>query len=82
MQTLKKFYVYSKDGCGFCDRLTSFMDQNNVQYEKFTLGTDYTPDEFLSKFGSNATFPQVHYESQKIGGMKDTVRFLVENKLV
>ena len=78
-----KFYVYSKEGCGFCDRLTEFMKTKGIRYEKFDLGTDFTTEEFLHKFGKQSTFPQVVLEdSQKIGGMKDTVRFLMENKFV
>ena len=46
-----KFYVYSKDGCGFCDKLTNFMESKGVEFEKFDLGTDFTPEEFLYKFG-------------------------------
>ena len=78
----KKFYVYSKDGCGFCDKLTNFMESKGVNFEKFDLGTDFTTEEFLYKFGRQSTFPQVIMENQKIGGMKDTVRFLLDNKIV
>jgi len=77
-----KFYVYSKNGCGFCDRLTQFMEQKGVNFEKFNLGDDFTSDEFLYKFGRSSTFPQVIKDNRKIGGMKDTVRFLLEHKIV
>lgn len=77
-----KFYVYSKDGCGYCDRLTQFMDQKGVNYEKFTLDTDFTRDEFITKFGYNSTFPQVYHENKTIGGMKSTVRYLLEHEFV
>lgn len=75
-----KFYVYSKDGCGFCQKLIQFMDDKDISYEKFNLGTDYSVEEFIDKFGYNSTFPQVHHLNQNIGGMKDTVRYLLENK--
>lgn len=78
----EKFYVYSKNGCGFCQKLISFMDQKNVPYEKFNLGEDYTTEEFIEKFGYNSTFPQVHHHNQNIGGMKATVRYLLENEHV
>ena len=78
----KKFYVYSKDGCGFCTKLTDFMDTKGVSYEKFDLGTDFTTEEFLFKFGRQSTFPQVIVENKHIGGMKDTVRFLLDHKVV
>ena len=78
----QKFYVYSKSGCGYCDRLLKFMDSKGIKYEKFNLGYDFTVEEFLNKFGRGSTFPQVHYNNLNIGGMKDTVRYLSENKLV
>ena len=78
----QKFYVFSKDGCGYCDRLTEFMDSKQVPYEKFTLGTDFSREEFIEKFGYNSTFPQVNLENKNIGGMKTTVRYLVENNYV
>ena len=77
-----KFYVYSKDGCGFCDKLTGFMDSKGITYEKFILGSDFTKEEFINKFGHNSTFPQVFHNNQNIGGMKDTVRYVVENKML
>jgi len=82
MSERKKFYVYSKSGCGFCDKLTSFMDSHGIVYEKFTLGTEYTQEDFLTKFDSNSTFPQVTLDNRRIGGMKDTVRYILEQKLV
>jgi len=78
----EKFYIYSKDGCGFCEKLIKFMDQKQVPYEKFNLGKDYSSEDFINKFGNNSTFPQVNYQNQNIGGMKDTVRYLLENKYV
>ena len=77
-----KFYVYSKSGCGFCNRLTEFMKSKGISYEKFDLGTDFSTEEFLNEFGRESSFPQVIVDNQRIGGMKDTVRFLMENKMV
>ena len=58
------------------------MDQRGIEYEKFSLGSDFTVEEFLNKFGRGSTFPQVNYKNLNIGGMKDTVRYLQENKFV
>ena len=82
MSPKNNFYVYSKHGCGFCDRLTEFMDSKKVSYTKFELGVDFSSSQFVEKFGYNATFPQVYHENKTIGGMKDTVRYLVENEFV
>lgn len=80
--TEQKFYIYSKSGCGFCDRLTQFMDSKGIDYEKLNLDNDFTTEEFLNKFGRGSTFPQVNYKNLNIGGMKDTVRYLSDNHLV
>ena len=77
-----KFYVYSKSGCGFCDKLTDFMEAKGVNYEKFNLGEHFATEEFLNKFGGNSTFPQVVMDTKHIGGMKDTVRYLMKNNMV
>lgn len=78
----KKFYVYSKTGCGYCERLVEFMNDKGVEYHKFQLGEDFTSEDFVTRFGTGTTFPQVVRGYEKIGGMKDTVRFLVSNKYV
>ena len=82
MSSDSKFYVYSKKGCGFCDKLVEFMDSKRISYEKFTLDDDYSKDDFVIKFGYHSSFPQVIHENKKIGGMKDTVRYLMERKHV
>ena len=79
---MSKFYIYSKAGCSFCKKLTGYMDKNNVLYENFNLGSDFTTEEFVMKFGRGATFPQVNFNNQTIGGMKDTVLYLTKNKFV
>lgn len=75
-----KFYVYSKEGCGFCDRLISFMTSKGIEYEKLSLGEDFTTEQFLNKFGRGSSFPQVNHKNLNIGGMKDTVRYIVDHK--
>ena len=77
-----KFYIYSKDGCGFYERLIHFMVLKNIPYEKFSLGEDFSVEEFLNKFGRGSTFPQVNYKNMNLGGMKDTLRYIQEQKLL
>ena len=67
---------------GSCDRLVDFMKQKDIPYTKLMLGEDYTTEEFVTKFGHGSTFPGVIYEGELIGGMKDTVKYLVENNHV
>lgn len=57
------------------------MDQHNIEYTKLTLGEDYTSEEFIEKFG-RSTFPRVLRDGELIGGMKETVTYLVANNYV
>lgn len=77
-----EFIVYSKSGCGFCTKLVDFLTQKDIAYTKLMLGEDYTTEEFVAKFGHGSTFPRVLHNEELIGGMKDTVKYLVENKYV
>lgn len=75
------FTIYSKTNCGFCTKIAAFMDQHNIDYTKLTLGEDYTSEEFIEKFG-RSTFPRVLRDGELIGGMKETVTYLVANNYV
>ena len=76
---MSKFVVYSKTGCGYCTKLVDFLSQKNIPHTKLMLGEDYTTEEFVAKFGHGSTFPRVLLDEELIGGMKDTVKYLVEN---
>jgi glutaredoxin len=81
MSENQTFYIYSKDGCGYCSRLTEFMDSKGIAHVELKLGEDYSTEEFLTKFGRGSTFPQVNYKNQNIGGMRETVTYLITNKI-
>ncbi|AEC53032.1 glutaredoxin [Synechococcus phage S-CRM01] len=79
---MPQLYVYSKNGCGFCDKLTEFLDKKGFSYNKFILGEDFTVDQFLDKFGQGSTFPQTCVNHESVGGMRDTIKYLVEHNYV
>ena len=79
---MSEFVVYSKSGCGYCNRLVDFLEQKDIPYTKLMLGEDYTTEEFVAQFGHGSTFPRVLHNEELIGGMKDTVKYLVEQKYV
>lgn len=77
-----KILVYSKDGCVFCTRLLQLLDIKEVYHEELKLGKDFGRDDFISKFGSDATFPQVLYGDKNIGGMRESLKYLFEHNLI
>ncbi len=77
-----KFTVYSKEGCPYCEKVKKVLDLTKLQYVVYTLGEEFTKEQFYSEFGEGATFPQVICDDQKLGGCVDTVKFLQEKKIV
>ena len=77
-----KFTVYSKSGCPYCDKVKQLLDLTNQSFVVYTLGENFTREQFYSEFGEGSTFPQVICDDKKIGGCVDTIKFLKEHKIV
>ena len=76
------FTVYSKDGCGYCDKVKQVLQLTGCSYVVYNLEEDYTREEFISEFGEGATFPQVVVDGKKLGGSVETIKFLKEQQVV
>lgn len=79
---IMKFVVYSKDGCPYCDKVKNVLTLTKMDFVSYSLGHDFTKNQFYEKFGEGSTFPQVVVDETHIGGCTDTVKFLRENKIV
>ena len=76
------FTVYSKEGCGHCDRIKTVLRLTGSTYVVYNLDEHFTKEEFISEFGEGATFPQVSCDGKKLGGSVDTIKFLKEQQRV
>ena len=76
------FTVYSKDGCGYCDKVKQVLQLTGCSYVGYNLEEDYTREEFISEFGEGTTFPQVVVDGKKLGGSVETIKFLKEQQVV
>ena len=76
------FTVYSKDGCGYCDKVKMLLELTGISYVVYNLEEDYTREEFISEFGEGTTFPQVVVDGKKLGGSVETIKFLKEQQVV
>lgn len=73
------FEIYTKDDCKYCNLLKNALKQLNINYTSYTLGTDFTREEFISKFNEPHTFPRVLKDGILIGGYTETCKYLKEN---
>ena len=74
--------VYSKKGCGHCEKVLTVLELANLTYVEYKLDRDFDKQQFYSQFGEGSTFPQVTVDAHTIGGAADTVKYLQENNLV
>jgi glutaredoxin len=77
-----KFVVYTKKDCPYCEKIKNVLDLTNLPFVSYTLGENFTKEEFYAEFGEGSTFPQVVCDDKKLGGCSDTVKFLMEKKII
>lgn len=76
------FIVYSKEDCSYCFKVKKVLELTGSEFMVYNLNEHFTKEEFHSKFGKGATFPQVICDNMKLGGCSDTIEFLKEKKIV
>ena len=76
------FVVYSKKDCPYCIKIKSVLELSELKHVIYTLGEDFTREEFYSEFGEGSTFPQVICDDKKIGGCVDSIKFLREQQII
>jgi glutaredoxin len=79
---LMTFIVYSKENCPHCQKIKQVFDLTEQKYVVYTLGVDFTPEDFYGKFGEGKTFPQVTTNEQNIGGCSETIKYFREQKIL
>jgi len=76
------FTIYSKNDCPHCYKIKTVLDLTGSNYVEYTLGKEFTREQFYEEFGEGSTFPQVLCDEKKLGGCIDTIKFLREHQLV
>ena len=74
--------IYTRNGCPFCTKIKEVYRMKGYAFSEFTLGVNFTREQFYQEFGPGATFPQVLINGQKMGGCTETVKYLRENNLL
>jgi glutaredoxin len=77
-----KFAVYSKLECPYCYKIKQVLELCSKDFVVYTLGEDFTKDQFYAEFGEGSTFPQVIMDDKRIGGCADTIQYLKELSVI
>tara|TARA_B100001939_G_C16674186_1_gene501584 strand:- start:108 stop:344 length:237 start_codon:yes stop_codon:yes gene_type:complete len=73
--------IYS-NGSQECERIGMLLKSLDGEYHEYLLGVDFSDRQFRAEFGSEAEYPQVAIGKEHIGGMKDTLRYLVCKEII
>jgi glutaredoxin len=71
-----KFEVYSKDDCNYCYKVKQVLELTGKNFVVYNLNDDFSKEDFILKFGNNATFPQVFCNDKLIGGAIETIQYI------
>ena len=63
--------IYGKENCAFCNMAKTLCESKNVEYTYYSLGEDYSSEDFYSKFPDARTFPQIIIADDAIGGFTE-----------
>lgn len=63
--------LYTKSSCPNCVAAKSFLNSKNVVYTEINLDNNEVKQEFLSKYPSVRTVPQIVIGEDLIGGLKE-----------
>lgn len=76
------FTVYSKQGCPYCEKFIAIIEYEELKHVVYELDRDFTRKQFISEFGEDSTFPQIVVDGKKLGGCREAIEYLQENKIV
>ena len=70
--------IYTRSGCPYCTKIKEVYNAKGWPFTDYSLGNQFTREQFKQEFGQQATFPQVLINGQRIGGCTETIKFLRE----
>ena len=73
---------YSLPGCINCQHLRHLFERADVQYTEKVVTEDLSIEEFTKLYSDIDKMPHVVIDGKSIGGLLETVKYFVENKLV
>ena len=78
---MQNFTVYSKDGCNHCRQIIDVLGLSELSYVEYKLDVHFNKEAFYGEFGDGATFPQIVLNGVKLGGTKDSIRYMQKENI-
>ena len=72
--------IYTRPGCGFCDKAKELLFNNNIPFLEQKLDIDFTRQILVEKFATAKTYPVIVVDGFYIGGYTE-LNALIEDKV-
>jgi len=69
--------MFSKIGCGFCQKAKDLLNKKGLAYEEFELGHGASMSSLANVTGS-ATTPQIYINQKHVGGFEELQKHINE----
>jgi glutaredoxin 3 len=67
-----KVEIYTRDGCGYCQRALGLLARKQAHVEEINVGRDPTRRrEMIERSSGGATYPQIFIDGRHVGGCDD-----------
>jgi len=63
--------IFGKEQCPFCDKAKGLAEREGHEYTYMQLGLDFEFPDFMEKFPTARTFPQIIVNGKSIGGFTE-----------
>ena len=74
--------VLYSNGNQECERAKMLLEAVHEDTKEFLLDTDFSDKQFRAEFGNEAEYPQVNVGFKHIGGLKETLNYLKNEKII
>ena len=64
------------------ERVQQLLKSLDGEFHIYSLDKDFTDKQFRSEFGSESEYPQVAIGYQHIGGLKETLHYLMDKRML
>ena len=74
--------IYTNVGCGYCAKAKELCKRADLSYTEIRIGKDMSREQFKELFPKQQSYPQIVIDDEHVGGLVDTVKYFVDNKLI
>ena len=77
-----EFKAYTTNGCFYCTQLKKLFERANIECEFILVGEDIEKNLFKDMYPDMTGYPLVLVNGIPIGGLVETAKYMVDNRLV